>query len=179
MFKTKRDGTLTIAALAGGAFNTTTGALLAGAKSLDIDLEPGDFNYSVPGPTVIRGLDRGEFTSPPQKRYGDDQPITLGFTKLLEELTDAAASTLLDIINQEGYVAANWQSTLAAVAGCAEVFTVDIRWKVEGTDHCDANDYALIFRWVHVTGGGANEGDQNTITFAGESDMSYPIAVTM
>lgn len=171
--KTKRDGELTFGALSGGAFNLATGALLAGAKSLTVAYEAGDFNLSIPGPAVSSFLDRGQFTSPPSVRYGDDQPMTWSFTAHLRDLSDAAYATLEEILLQSGYVGANWESTLGAAAGCAEVFAIGLRWKILGTTHCDASDHMIILQYNTITGSLA-EGDPNTISLSGTDYEVYP-----
>jgi len=176
IIKTKRDGTITIGALSGGAFNEATGAANAGAYTLEIDLEPGDFTWSAPGPTIVDFLDRDEFTDLPQVRKGTDQPVTCSFSKHMDKLTDSAAATLLDIIHQTGYVGANWPSTMGSAPGCAEVFTADILYRVEATGHCEGADMALLFKYVTMTGGGA-DGTPNSITFSGVSHMAYPIPI--
>jgi len=176
IIKTRRDATITIGALSGGAFNEATAALKPGAYSLEIDLEAGDFTWNAPGPTIVDFLDRDEFTDPPQVRKGTDQPCTVSFSKHMDKLTDSVAATLLDIINQTGYVGANWPSTMGSAPGCAEVFTVDILYRVEATDHCETADMALLFKYVTVVGGGS-EGTPNSITFNGVGHTAYPIPI--
>jgi len=171
--KTKRDGILTFGALSGGAFDPGTGALKAGAKSLDVAFEAGDFNLSIPGPAVSLFLDRGQITSPPQVRYGDDQPMTWSFTAHLRDLSDKTYATLEEILMQSGYVGANWESTLGAAAGCAEVFAVGLRWKILGTTHCDASDHIILLQYNVVTGSLA-EGDPNTISLSGTDYEVFP-----
>lgn len=174
--KTKRDGELTLAALAGGAFDLATGALKGGAKSLTVAYEGGDFNLSIPGPAVNSFLDRGKLIDPPSLRYGDDAPMTWTFTAYLRDLSDAAYATLEEILMQSGYVGTNWESTLGAAAGCAEVFTVDLRWTIEGVDHCDATDHILICQYCVVSGSLA-EGDPNNISLSGTSYTLYPTVI--
>jgi len=174
--KTKRDGILTLGALSGGAFDLTTGALKAGAKSLDVAYEGGDFNLSIPGPAVNNFLDRGQFSDPPSVRYGDDQPLTWSFTAYLRDLSDAAYATLEEILMQSGYVGANWESTIGDAAGCAEVFAIGLRWKMLGTVHCDATDHIIILQYNSVTGSLA-EGDPNTISLSGTDFEVYPTVI--
>lgn len=171
--KTKRDGTLTFGALAGGAFDAS-GALNAGAESLVVAFETGDFNLSIPGPTVTHSLDRGVITSPPSIRYGDDQPMTFSFTALLRDLSDAAYATLEEIIMQSGYVASTWESTPHTNA---EVQAYDLKWEIEGTNHGDAADHVIILENCVFTGS-LQEGDPDSISISGTAYALYPTIIS-
>ena len=158
--KTKRDGTLVLKDN-------------AAANTLTVAYEAGDLSISIPGPAVISPLDRGSLGSPPSLRYSDDQPITGTFTAYLRDLSDAAYATLEEVILQSGEVGASWVSTMGANG---EVFTLDLEWTVEGTDHGDASDHVLTLPYCVVTGS-LSEGDPNQISISFTSYSVYPSSV--
>ncbi|MBC8425450.1 hypothetical protein H8E07_15125 [bacterium] len=159
--KTKRDGTLTFED--NGAGNTLT-----------VQYEAGDLSFTVNGEGVNNFLDRGLIGSPPSVRYGDDQPVTGSFTAYLRDLSDAAYATLEEIILRSGDVGANWVSTMGANG---EVFTLTLRFTIEGTDHGDASDHVLTFDYANVTGTMA-EGDPDTISINFTAYEVRPTVVT-
>jgi hypothetical protein len=159
--KTKRDGVLVLKDNA--AVNTYT-----------VAFEAGDLNLSIPGPSVISPLDRGSLGSPPSLRYSDDAPITGSFTAYLRDLGDAAFATLSEIITQTGHVASTWVSTMGATG---EVFTLDLEWTIEGTNHGDASDHVLTLPFCVVTGS-LSEGDPDQISISFTSYSVYPSSVT-
>ena len=160
--KTKRDGTLTF----------TDGAGVP--NTLTVDFEAGDFNLSIPGPTVVSNLDRGQFKATPSLRYSDDAPMTATFTAMLRDLSDASYATLEEIILQSGDVGTNWVSTLGADA---EVFTLTLGWTIEGTDHGDASDHSIDLPFCQVTGS-LSEGDPNQISISITSYANFPTIVS-
>jgi hypothetical protein len=160
--KTKRDGTLTFD-------DGTTPTPL----TYEVAFEAGDLSLTIPGRTVNLFLDRGVMNDPPQIRYGDDQPITGTFTAQLRDTSDAAVATLLDILNQTGYVGSTWVSRTGANA---EVFTVRLTWVIEGTDLGDANDHSIELDHCYVTGSVA-DGDPGTVTINFTSYVVYPTVV--
>lgn len=173
--KVKGDGVLTIAALGGGAFNMTTGALNGGADSYTVAYEAGDVQITHPNRTVSHFLDRGRTTSPPALRYGDDVQGSISFTAHLRDLTDAAVATLHDILARcsgkaasgTGFVGSDWESTLASSAGAgdAEVFTVGLKLTI--TNPADgADSHGIAFNYVTLTGS-FSEGDPNTLSLNG------------
>ena len=157
IIKTKRDGSLLIRD--NGAANTLT-----------VAFEAGDFSLTIPGPSVINSLDRGEFGTTPSLRYGDDAPMTFSFTANLRDLSDATFATLESIILQSGFVGSTWVSTLGANG---EVFTLDLVWTIEGTDHGDAADHTITLTHCVLTGTLA-EGDPDTISISGTSYDLFP-----
>ena len=161
IIKTKRDGTI--------KFLDN-----AGANTYTVAYEAGDLNISIPGPSVISPLDRGSLGSPPSLRYSDDAPITGSFTAMLRDLGDAAYTTLSEIITQTGHVATTWVSTMGANG---EVFTLDLEWTIEGTNHGDASDHVLTLPYCVVTGS-LSEGDPDQISISFTSYSVYPSAVT-
>jgi hypothetical protein len=147
--KTKRDGLISICDDSG----------FAGSNTLDLAFEPGDFSMNAPQENRLNFLDRGRLVS--SVRYGDDQALTGSFSVYFRDTTDAAAATLMDILNQSGYVStAPWVGTLGANA---EVFTCDLRLTIEGTDHGDAADHTITITDVSFDYTMA-EGDPNVIT---------------
>ena len=145
--KTKRDGTL--------QFEDN-----AAAHTLAVAFEAGDFSLNIPEEAVNLFLDRGSIGSPPAIRYGDDQPITGSFTAYLRDLSDATYATLEEILLQSGYVGSTWVSTMGATG---EVFTLTLRWTIEGTNHGDATDHVITLPYCHVSGS-LSEGDPDMIS---------------
>ncbi len=158
--KTKRDGTL--------KFEDN-----AAANSLTISYEAGDFQLSI-GANVVANLDRGKFGATPSLRLSDDQAMTATFTAYLRDFSDATYATLEEIILQSGDVGSNWVSTLGSDA---EVFTLDLTWTVEGTDHGDASDHVLTIPFCHVTGS-LSEGDPNQVSISITSYATLPSTIT-
>lgn len=145
--KTKRDGLITLADDAG----------FAGANLLNITNEPGDFSMTAPQEGRNNFLDRGRLVS--SVRYGDDQPLTGSFSSYFRDTTDSGVATLFDILNQSGFVStAPWVSTLGANA---EVFAVDLRLTIEGSDHGDGADMTITITDVSLDYAFA-EGDPDT-----------------
>ena len=160
--KTKRDGIITF-----------IDGTLPTPEVYEVSFEAGDLNITIAGRTVNLFLDRGVITNPPSIRYGDDQPVTGTFTAYLRDTTDAAVATLIDILTEGGFVAANWTSRMGANG---EVFTVQIEWLIEGTDHGDPNDHTITLDHCYVTGAVA-EGDPGTISISFTSFQLYPTIV--
>lgn len=157
IIKTKRDGVITIADN-------------AGVNTYQVAFEAGDLSISIPGRTISLFLDRGVITNPPSIRFGDDQPMTGSFTANLRDLTDAAADTLVDLLTGPSGNVASWVSTMGANG---EVFTVDITWAIEGTDHGDAADHTIKLLNCYLTGTVA-DGDPATVSIDFTSYDLYP-----
>ena len=146
--KTKRDGTISFADNSG----------FGGANTYTVSKEIGDFSITAPKEAKTDFLDRGRLVS--CVRFGDDQPLTGSFTLYFRDATDAATETMMDILNNSGHVGSTWVSTLGA---SAEVFAVDLRYTIEGTDHGDGADHTIDITDVSFDYSIA-EGDPTTIT---------------
>ena len=165
--KTKRFASITIAALAGGAFDYTSGALLAGAESLTVSNGPGDYNVDDPNGAIEAALNRGSLTDAVLYRV-DDAAITLGFSAYVDMFTNPLAACLMDICNTpSGYVAANWTSVTALAIGCSPNLLVDVRYTLAGAAFCDS-DQISICRNVKLISSYA-EGLPNTVSISGAS----------
>ena len=160
ILKTKRDGTLLFED--NGATNSFT-----------VVFEAGDLSIDIPQETIVNTLDRGRLGATPSLRYGDDQPITGSFTAHLRDLSDASYATLEEIVMQSGDVGSNWGSTMGANG---EVFTLDLTWTIEGTDHGDSADHAIKLPFTVVRGGFA-EGDPNVVNISFTSYVNRPTIV--
>lgn len=161
--KTKRDGVISICDAAG----------FAGANTIDVSAEPGDFTFAAAQETRLNFLDRGRLVS--AARYGDDQPLSGSFSAYFRDASDAAVATLFDVLNQSGLVAtAPWASTLGA---SAEVFAVDIRLGIEGSDHGDGADHSITLSSCSLDYSFA-EGEPNTtsVNFQSHSDIRPTLA---
>ena len=169
IIKTKLDGVLQLAALGGGAYNTTTGALNGGAESYTVSFENGDVAITPPTRGVNNYKDRGRTTSPPSLRYTDDGEGSLSFTAHLRDLTDAAAAILSDIGatlagNASGYVGTNWESTTASSSGAGDAEVFSIGAKLTITNAGDGGDtHAIGFNYLTGTIS-FSEGDPDTIS---------------
>lgn len=167
--KTNKDGVLTFAALGGGAYSPTTGAIIGAALEYTVAFEAGDVQIDLPSRSVSNFKDRGRITNPPSIRYGDDEEGSLSFTAYLRDLSDAAAATLADILaslagNPSGLVGSSWESTRASApgAGDAEVFSLAV--KLTLTNAGDATDkHAMAFNYVTGSGSIA-DGDPSTLS---------------
>ena len=167
--KTRRDGTLTISDA-------------AGAHTLTVAFEAGDFSLSVPGPTVNNFLDRGEIGAAPSLRYGDDAPMTGSFTAQLRDLSDASYITLESIILNSGYFASTWVSTNSNTDGdsgtaytttSTKLKTVTLLWTIEGTNRGDSSDHTISLPFCVLTGS-LSEGDPNSISISFTSYAPWP-----
>jgi len=161
--KTKRDGVISICDAAG----------FGGANTIDISAEPGDFSMTAAQESRLDFLDRGRLVT--SARYGDDAGLTGSFSSYWRDATDAAVATLFDILNQSGYVStAPWVSTIGA---SAEVFAVDIRLVIEGSDHGDGGDHSITIEDCSLDYGFA-EGDPDvtTVNWRSHSDIRPTLA---
>lgn len=156
--KTKRDMTVVISDL-------------NDVHSLEVKYERGDLNLTVPGPTVNLFLDRGVIGDDPSIRYGDDQPMTLSISGDLTDVSDAAYTTLTEILTNSGFFKSTWVSTKGA---SGEVKTVNVKITIEGTDHGDASDHTITCGYVFLTGSVA-DGDPITCSLSGTSYQLYPV----
>ncbi len=176
---TKADGELIIGGAANSASNTwdTSGNLNIGAPTYTVSYEAGDLSVQVPGPAVSNFLDRGKITSPPSIRLADDGPITFSFTAYLRHITDGSATTLFDLLNNTGAVAAGFVSTTSTsnVSDDAEVFTVDLRWNIENQG--DSGDTHFVILSNCFLTYSVSEGDPNSISISGTSYSVQPYAL--
>ncbi len=159
--KTRRDGLISIADNSG----------FGGGQTLDISAEPGDFQMNAPQESRVDFLDRGRLVT--SVRHDEDQGLNGTFSSYWRDATDAAASTLFDILNQTGWVLANWVSTLGANG---EVFTVDLRLTIEGSDHGDGADHTITVTDCSLDYGFA-EGVPNTTSVNWKSHTDIRPAV--
>jgi hypothetical protein len=151
--KVRRDGLISICDNAG----------FGGANTLDLQHEPGDFAMTAGQETRNNFLDRGRLVS--SVRYGDDQALTGSFSHYFRDATDAGVATMFDILNQSGYVGANWTSTLGA---SAEVFALDLRLSIEGSDHGDGADHTITIQDCSFDYS-MTEGDPTTVSTSWQS----------
>ena len=158
IIKTKADGTILI--------EDGTGTPL----TLTVAYETGDFNISIPGPTVSNFLDRSRFGSSPSLRYGDDQPVTFSFTANLRDIADASYITLESIITNSGIFASTWVSRGGANA---EVKTVRVTFTIEGTTHGDSADHTIVMDHCVLTGS-LQEGDPDSVSINGTAFIRWP-----
>ena len=147
--KTYRDGTIQIA---------------AGADSLNVSLDVGDFSFEEPkaARTVIR--DRGAIAG---LRKADDEVGSCSFTVHFREFTDAASSNIYDFIyhraSASGY-------TSVGTAGF-EQFLVDIVYTSNATAMAGGTHTATLNK-VLLTAS-FSEGQPDSISVTGEVYGTY------
>lgn len=77
----------------------------------------GAFTLNIPGTDVTFHKDRGVLPDPPVPTLGEDQPMTGSLSAKVQKLSDAAAATLLDLLNAAaggGYIGSTpWVSTVS------------------------------------------------------------------
>lgn len=101
-------------------------------------------------------LDRGELGS---VRHTNRTFPSGSFTAHVTELSDATAENLYDIVRRTGAFAA----AVSTLGASADVYTLDIVWKIEGTDFGDASDHTLTLEDCECAIDVA-EGDPDTFT---------------
>jgi len=161
--KTKRDGLISLADAAG----------FGGSNTIDLSAEPGDFTMSATQESRLDFLDRGRLVT--STRYGDDTGLSGSFSAYWRDATDAGVATLFDILNQSGYVStAPWVSTIGATA---EVFALDLRLSIEGSDHGDGADHTITITDCSFDYSFA-EGDPDTtsVNWVSHSDIRPTLA---
>lgn len=143
------------------------------AHTYTLAYEPGDFNLDVPAEAVNLFLDRGAIGSTPSIRYGDEQPMTFGYSAYLRDLGDTANAyaTLPDVLFKYTgrYVASNWTSTMGTAS---DVFTVTTSLTLDGSPFGEA-DKTLTLPYSSVRGS-IQEGDPSSINVTGTSYAARP-----
>jgi hypothetical protein len=149
--RTKRDVQMLISDLGGS--HTYTPAWM-----------PGDLSWAGGEYEVISTLDKGDFTSTPSLRKGNEQPLTGAFSVFLRDVGDTANAyaTMAELCAPitGRYVATTWVSTLGATA---DVFTVTLTVTIDGSFAGEA-DKSLTFTYVVLRSGGTQTGDPSTQT---------------
>lgn len=136
-----------------------------------ISKEVGDFSFE-PGMFDVEVFrDRGDFGATPDLREGDEQPTSISFSVYFRHATDASEAILMDILNQSGYVASNWVSTLGSDA---EIFTVQLEVTIEGSDHGES-DQTYTFNHVFLRYSVA-DGYPNVVNVTGLAFDAFPTA---
>lgn len=128
-----------------------------------------DFTVDIPGVDIIINKDRGQLPAAPDMVLGDEQEITGGFSVLTDDITDAAAAALMDIINAQsggGWVGANWVSTVSSPSG---LFAVDIVYN-DGTGSFTLEDCIIRGKYT--------EGEVNKIECTFVCPHPYPSSLT-
>lgn len=165
---TRLEGTITFAALGGGAYNKTTGALESGANEYTVAIEEGNGQFTPPSRGAGKVLDRGRTASVPDIYPTDDVDGSFTLTAYLRNGTSDSDDTLMDIgmfvqgVNK-GSVGTNWESTSASSAGAGDSRRNSIAIKLDCTNEGNASDTA---EWAanYCTGTiTVAEGEPNTI----------------
>tara|TARA_R110000824_G_scaffold344193_3_gene530820 strand:- start:770 stop:1264 length:495 start_codon:yes stop_codon:yes gene_type:complete len=124
--KIMRDGVITV--LSGGGSPVT----------YTVAFEDGDFAFGKEKDARIVIRDRGTIVG---VRKGESPVITGSFTVHQREFTDAAAVTLVDMLDKTG--AASGHTSTGS--GAYEEFMVDFKLIIEGSDHGDNADGTATF----------------------------------
>ena len=148
--KNFRDGTVTIAD--GAALNMT------------LNYTGGDFSVNglVQGQTeVAKYMNRGAFFS---ARKTTQTFPTFSFTAILTDVSDGTNKTLQDAFLKLGA----WASAQSTLGVNADVYTLNLTWTIEGTDHGDPADHEVVMGNCRVTDLSMSEGDPDMINISGE-----------
>ena len=149
---------------------------LASVHTYTVSREAGDFQVDAPGEAVSLFLARGVISDIPDIRYGDEQPITFGYSAHLRDLgdtdADPAYATLPDLcFRYRGkYVDRYWIST---TWGYSDVFTVGTNYTLDGSAFGEADKTMTLPHCV--IRGGFQEGDPSTINVTGTAYSCRPI----
>jgi hypothetical protein len=140
--------------------------------TLIIDLDPGDFSWSVPDAAVEIFLQRGKIGNPPLIRRGDEAPMTFTYSKYLSDLgaADASYATLPDSVYRYpgNYAQATFNSTLTGT----DAVTNTTIYTISGTATGEA-DKSLEFPYSTLRADGG-EGIPSTMTVNGTSHAATP-----
>lgn len=153
VIRTKRDGLTVISDS-------------AAAKTYTPAKEPGDFNYTVPGYSTTRPLDRGDFCG---VRRVDAQAVTFGWSVYARSMGSASEATLPDICEDRGWWSTNATSTLG---NASDEPTWNVAHTIDGSAFGEA-DQTLTFPDASLRGN-FSEGDVSTYTVAGEAGILKP-----
>lgn len=169
---TMQDGTVRIAALGGGAYNSA-GTLISGANEYEVDFDDGDLSVTFPRRTVAHYKTRGRVRSLPSVRFGEDELGSFTFNAKYRDSANSTDETLMDILLwaaglTSGNVGANWESTNASSAGAgdADVPLVALKWTF--VDEGDATHTKIFaFNQVEMGPPQIGEGEFNNISISG------------
>lgn len=127
----------------------------------------------MPAEAVNSFLDRGVIGATPSIRYGDEQPMTFGYSAYLRDLGDTANAyaTLPDVLFRYASraVATLWTSTMGTNS---DVFTVTTNLTLDGSPFGEA-DKTLALPFC-VVRGSIQEGDPSTVSVSGTSHAARP-----
>lgn len=155
VIRTKRDGVISISD--SGAANTYT-----------VSVEPGDFTYSAPRHSILRNLDRGEFST---VRRQDAQPVTFGWSVHMRDIGSAADFTLPDICEQRAGSA--WMTAATSTLdGASDAETYDTAYTMDGATFGES-DKTLTFPDGSLRGS-FSEGDPTSYSVTGEASILAP-----
>lgn len=148
--KNFRDGSVT---LADGA-----------ALTMSLNYTGGDFSINglIQGQAeVAKYMNRGSLFS---VRKTTQTFPTFSFTAILTDVSDGTDKTLQDAFLKLGA----WASATSTLGANADVYTLNITWTIEGTDHGDASDHTVVMSNCRVTDLSMTEGDPDMINISGE-----------
>jgi len=172
--KSRLMGKITLAALKEGAFNTSSGALEAGAESYEVKFEEGNLQIAVTGRQKVLIRDRQDLAG---VIAGDEEPTTIQFSAYLRDLTDTGVETLNDIAlwltrdpwamsGYGDYVSSNWESTYASSAGGdAMINGVSVKFEIINPGDTSGDSHVMVANLCFGSMS-ISEGDPDTITIS-------------
>ncbi len=153
--RTKRDGLISVSD--SGAANTYT-----------VSVEPGDFTYAAPGYSILRNLDRGDFST---VRRQDAQPVTFGWSVHLRDIGSLSDFTLPDICEQRAG-SAWFVAATSTLDGASDAQTYDSAYTLDGSIFGES-DKSLTFPDGSLRGS-FTEGDPSSYAVTGEASILAP-----
>ena len=143
-----------------GSVSITDGAGL----TMDLNYTAGDFNISglIEGQKeVAKYLNRGDFFS---ARKTNQVFASFSFTAILTDVADGTNKTLQDAFLKSGA----WASAVSSLGTNEEVYTLNLVWTIEGTDHGDPTDHTVSMSHCRCSDLSMTEGDPDMINISGE-----------
>ena len=132
------------------------------ALTFDVTFEDGDFKIDGLQQSLVDIAayeDRGEFGT---LRKTKRKYPTFSFSCVLTDVSDNTDKNLLDAVMKTGAFAAGVSTTSTK----GDVWTLDLRLTVEGTDFGDGSDHAILLTDCAMTASAA-EGDPDKISISG------------
>jgi hypothetical protein len=131
-----------------------------------VTYEDGDFSLSDMAQVVsgksyeyAKHEDRGALFS---QRRGRQKFPAFSFSAVFTDLSDAATENLVDMILRQNAFSGAVSTTLAK----GDVYTLDVKLDVEGTDFGDTADHSITLEDCHMTVS-ISEGSPNKFTISG------------
>lgn len=141
-----------------------TVAIINGTRTYTVAVEQGNFagtganegNYET---TAIE--DRGEYS---HLRRTKRKYIAFTFTAWMRDLVDGTDTTLVGMCLRKGVHA----SDVSMGGANADVYSVDVRWTVDGTSHGDPTNHVVLYEDCRIESVDFSEAeDKNVVSISG------------